>query len=110
MRVTPEQSEMPPQEGQQEAEQPQGGEPAEQIIESLQQGFAALGQLIQQAGDKVDPADVQLYQTAAQATDALIQSLTGPSENQGRPQQEQSPGGPMSENDKVNGSAQAPQY
>lgn len=76
--------------------QAQGPSP-EQAIQSIQQGFMALGKLIQQAGQNLPSEDLKLFQAAVQATDTMIQSLTGPEPSSAAPTPRQA-GGPMAAN------------
>lgn len=88
-----------------------GGGAAEKAIMSIQQGFMQLGKMIEAAKGQLPPEDMKLFQQAASATDALIQSLTGgeagegPEEPEGKP----APGGPMPDMAKA-GAQPAPQY
>lgn len=93
--------------------QQQGPDP-QQIIQMIQKGFEELGKLLQSAGPNLPPEDMQLFEAAAQATDALIQSLMGPaqgSEGQGGPQQKapSGPGGPMPSNANAGAQQAGPQ-
>lgn len=80
--------------------QDQGEGPAAQSVKMIQQGFQALGKLIEQSGGKLPPEDLKLFQNAVQATDALVQSLMGPSggEQGVPPKPPGGPQGPMPQN------------
>lgn len=95
MRVTPPQSDPQAQAQQPQAQPDQDNSPAAQAVQMIQQGYIALGKIIQSAGGSLPPEDIKLFQTAAQATDALLQSLSGPSGGQGGPPP---PSGPMAQN------------
>lgn len=89
MRVTPG-AQAAPQSGPPPGAPPQGGQQGpspEQAIQMIQLGFQSLAKMIQAAGQNLPPDDIKLFQAAAQATDALIQSLTGPAQGQEGPQQ-----------------------
>ena len=92
----------PPQQGPQQDPQggPPGGQsPAAQAVKMIQDGFTLLGKLIKSAQGQLPPEDLKLFQTAAQATQQLIESLTGPAQGQqGAPPARPSPGGPMPAN------------
>lgn len=115
MRVAPG-AQAAPQQGQAPQPSPQGGapsggagsSPAEQAIQMIQQGYTILGKLMQSAGQNLPPDDMKLFQAAAQATDALLQSLTGPAQGQGGPQQPQQ-SGPMAANDNGRSQPAGPQ-
>ncbi len=80
----------------------QGGQDASgaaaQAIQMIQQGFQVLGKVMQSAGQNLPPEDQKLFQQAAMAADAFIQSITGPGGQDSGPPQRQAPGGPMPAN------------
>jgi len=91
------------------------GQPSPQVspaqaIQMIEHGFLALGKALQAGGSQLPPDDIKLFRQAAQATDAMIESLTGGSQDQAQQAQKPSPaGGPMPENAAVNSSQGIPQ-
>lgn len=96
-------------------DQPQGDGPAVQSVKMIQQGFKQLGDIIQKSAGSLPPEDMKLFQSAVQATDALIQSLSGPAGQQGQNPPAKAPGGPPQSNSPMPmnanaGAKPAPQY
>lgn len=100
MRVSPSTQSAPPSPQGPAPQQAQGGAPGQgqspaiQAIQMIMQGYKVLGQMIQQAGQGLPPQDVKLFQTALQSTEAFIQALTSPAQQQ-QQQPPQRPSGPM---------------
>jgi hypothetical protein len=72
-----------------------GGGEASAAIQSIQDGFKKLSEMMQGAQGAVSPEDMQLFQSAVQATDAFVQSISGPAQEAPAPQGPPPAGGPM---------------
>jgi hypothetical protein len=84
--------------------------PAEQAIKMIQTGFQQMAKMLQAAGDKLDPQDIELFQAAVKATDDFLQALMGDLQQQGpAAPQRPAPGGPMPANANAK-AAPSPQY
>ncbi len=81
--------------GQPQQGEEQGGNPQE-AIQDIQEGFMQLGKLLQANQQSVDPQDMKLFESAVQATDAFIQSISGPAQPEAPSRAPQS--GPMPPN------------
>jgi hypothetical protein len=68
----------------------------------IQGGFEALGKIIEGAAGQLSPEDIQMFKSAAEATEVMIQSLTSsPGGEEEQPREE--PGHAMAENESPRG-------
>lgn len=72
-----------------------GGGP-EAAIQKIQSGFQELQEMMAGAQGALSPEDMQAFEAAVQATDAFVQQISAPMQEQGPPAAPPpGPGGPM---------------